>query len=159
MKIKHKKHNMPQSLVKNYIHIVFSTKHRNDFIDVDIENELFSYIAFLCKDFDSTAIQIGGTDNHIHILCLLSRKIALMKLIQEVKSHSSKWIKTKGKKYEDFFWQDGYGAFSVSPKNIFTVTQYIKNQREHHKEFDFKTELINYYKKYDMEYDEKYLWD
>lgn len=150
---------MPQSLVKNYIHIIFSTKYRNDFIDESIENELFSYIASICKDFESTAIQIGGTDNHIHILCLLSRKIALMKLVQEVKAHSSKWIKTKGKKYEDFFWQDGYGAFSVSPNNIFAVTNYIKHQREHHKEFDFKTEIINYYKKYKIEYDEKYLWD
>lgn len=86
---------MPQSLVKNYVHIVFSTKHRNDFIDKDIEDELFRYIASICKDFESTAIQIGGTDNHIHILCLLSRKIALMKLVQEVKAHSSKWIKKK----------------------------------------------------------------
>lgn len=94
---------MPQSLVKNYIHIVFSTKYRNDFIDEKIEKELYSYIAVLCKDFESTALQIGGTDNHIHILCRLSQKIALMKLIQEIKAHSSKWIKTKGEKYENFF--------------------------------------------------------
>ena len=110
---------MPQSLVKNYIHIIFSTKYRNDFIDETIENELFPYIGSVCKQFESTAVQIGGTDNHIHILCLLSRKIALMKLVQEIKAHSSKWIKAKGKKYESFFWQDGYGAFSVSPNNIF----------------------------------------
>ena len=150
---------MPQSLVKNYVHIVFSTKNREDFIDVKIENELFSYIASICKDFESTALQIGGTDNHIHILCLLSRKIALMKLVQEVKAHSSKWIKTKGEKYEHFFWQDGYGAFSVSPTNINTIINYIKKQREHHKEFEFQTELINYFKKYNIEYDEKFLWD
>lgn len=129
---------MPQSLVKNYIHIIFSTKYREDFIDEQIENQLFSYISTICKDFESTALQIGGTDNHIHILCVLSRKIALMKLVQEVKAHSSKWIKTKGKKYENFFWQDGYGAFSVSPNNIFVVINYIKNQREHHKEFILK---------------------
>ena len=150
---------MPQSLVKNYIHIIFSTKYRNDFIDENIENELFAYIGSICKDFESTAIQIGGTDNHIHILCLLSRKIALMKLVQEIKAHSSKWIKTKGKKYENFFWQDGYGAFSVSPNNIFAVKNYIKNQREHHKNFDFKKELVRYKQKYKIEYDEKYLWD
>ena len=75
---------MPQSLVKNYVHIVFSTKHRVDFIDEQVEKEMFSYIAAICKDFESTALQIGGTDNHIHILCLLSRKIALMKLVQEI---------------------------------------------------------------------------
>lgn len=150
---------MPQSLVKNYIHIIFSTKYRNDFIDKNIEAELFAYISVLCKDLESPALQIGGTDNHIHILCLLSRKIALMKFVQEIKAVSSKWIKTKGRKYEDFFWQEGYGAFSVSPNNIFAVKEYIKNQREHHKEFDFKHEMINYYKKYKIDYDEKYLWD
>lgn len=150
---------MPQSLVKNYLHIIFSTKYRNDFIDEQIESQLFRYIASLCKEMESPALIIGGADNHIHILCLLSRKIALMKLVQEIKAHSSKWMKTKGDKYEDFFWQDGYGAFSVSPNNIFTVSNYIKNQREHHKEMDFKTEVLNYYEKYKMEYNEKYLWD
>lgn len=129
------------------------------FIDDTIENELFAYIGSVCKQFESTAVQIGGTDNHIHILCLLSRKIALMKLVQEIKAHSSKWIKAKGKKYESFFWQDGYGAFSVSPNNIFAVKNYIKNQREHHKNYDFKKELVSYYQKYRIEYDEKYLWD
>lgn len=86
---------MPQSLVKNYIHIVFSTKYRNDFIDENIEKELYAYIATLCKDFESYALQIGGTDNHIHILCRLSRKIALMKLVQEIKAHSSNGSKRK----------------------------------------------------------------
>ena len=69
------------------------------------------------------------------------------------------WDYGKGQKYESFFWQDGYGAFSVSPNNIFVVKNYNKNQREHHKEFGFQTELINYFKKYNIEYDEKFLWD
>ncbi|QIY90467.1 IS200/IS605 family transposase [Chryseobacterium gallinarum] len=150
---------MPQSLVKNYIHIVFSTKYRNDFIDEKIEKELYSYIAVLCKDFESTALQIGGTDNHIHILCRLSQKIALMKLIQEIKAHSSKWIKTKDEKYENFFWQNGYGAFSVGEKDIYTVKNYIKNQRQHHQTQNFKNEMIEILEKHNMEYDEKYLWD
>jgi len=150
---------MSQSLVKNYIHIVFSTKHRENFIDEKIEKELFSYIAGLCKDFESNALQIGGTDNHIHILCTLSKKIALMKLVQEIKAHSSKWIKTKGEKYVNFFWQDGYGAFSVSQKDIFPTVNYIKNQREHHKNEDFKTELISILDKHQTDYNEKYLWD
>ncbi|SDQ06087.1 REP element-mobilizing transposase RayT [Chryseobacterium soldanellicola] len=150
---------MPQSLVKNYVHIIFSTKHREDFIDESIEKELFAYIAILCKDFESTALQIGGTDNHIHILCLLSRKIALMKLVQEIKAHSSKWIKTKGRKYEDFFWQEGYGAFSVSEKNIFPTINYIKNQRKQHQQQSFKDELLEILEKHRIKYDEKYLWD
>ncbi|WP_278380315.1 IS200/IS605 family transposase [Chryseobacterium arthrosphaerae] len=150
---------MPQSLVKNYVHIVFSTKYRNDFIDEEIEQELYSYIAGLCRDFECRALQIGGTDNHIHILCRLSQKIPLMKLVQEVKAHSSKWIKTKGKKYENFFWQDGYGAFSVSEKDVQMITNYIKKQRQHHQKQDFKNELIGILEKHKMDYDEKYLWD
>lgn len=150
---------MPQSLVKNYIHIVFSTKHREDFIDDEIEKELFPYIAVLCKDFESPALQIGGTDDHIHILCILSRKIALMKLVQEIKAHSSKWIKTKGSKYENFFWQNGYGAFSVGKNEINRVINYIKNQRVHHKMQEFKNELIEMLDNHNIEYDERYIWD
>jgi len=150
---------MPQSLVKNYVYIIFSTKYRNDFIDENIEEELYANISSLCKKSESPALPTGGTDNHIHILCLLSRKIALMKLIQEIKAVSSKWIKTKGTKYENFFWQDGYGAFSVSPNAVFAVREYIKNQRAHHKAFDFKKEMISYYIKYKIDYNEKYIWD
>ena len=150
---------MAQSLVKNYMHIIFSTKHRNDFIDEAIEQELFSYIAAVSKDYDSASIQIGVTDNQIHILLNLSRKYPLMKVGQEIKAHSSKWIKTKGKKYEEFFWQDGYGGFSVSQKHIDVTMNYIKNQREHHRNQDFKTEYITILDKYETEYDEKYLWD
>ena len=150
---------MAQSLVKNYLHIIFSTKLRTEFIDKKIENELFSYIATICKDYDSPAIQIGGTDDHIHILLNLSRKFAIMKVIQEIKAHSSKWIKTKGKKYENFFWQDGCGAFSVSQKHIFATINYIQNQREHHKNQTYKVEFLTILNKYEMDYDEKYLWD
>lgn len=150
---------MSQSLVKNYIHIIFSTKHREDFIDEKIEGELFAYIAAICKDFESNALQIGGTDNHIHILCSLSKKIALMKLVQEIKAHSSKWIKTKDKKYKNFFWQDGYGAFSVSEENLYSTINYIKDQRLHHSTKQYKEELIGILEKYEMKYDEKYLWD
>ncbi len=150
---------MAQSLVKNYLHIIFSTKLRTEFIDENIENKLFSYIATICKDYDSPAIQFGGTDDHIHILLNLSRKYALMKVIQEIKAHSSKWIKTKGKKYEHFYWQDGYGGFSVSQKHLNATINYIKNQREHHKTQNFKAEFLNILDKYETKYDEKYIWD
>ncbi|WP_223607458.1 IS200/IS605 family transposase [Chryseobacterium sp. OSA05B] len=150
---------MPQSLVKNYIHIVFSTKYRQDFIDEEIEKELFSYIAVLCKDFESPALMIGGSDDHIHILCLLSRKVPLMKLVQEIKAHSSKWMKTKGPQYENFFWQDGYGTFSVGRDEIDKVIYYIKNQRIHHQKQKFKDEVLEMLEKHNVEYDEKYVWD
>lgn len=150
---------MPQSLVKNYIHITFSTKYRFPFIDKNIKNELFSYLGGICKNLECNPIIVGGYKDHVHILCMLSRKIALMKLIEEVKSHSSKWIKTKGAKYQKFYWQRGYGAFSVNPAEISVVENYILQQEEHHRKKTFQNEYRAFLKKYKIEYDEKYLWD
>lgn len=150
---------MPQSLVKNYLHITFSTKNRYPFIKKNIEEELFSYLGGLCKTLGCNPIQVGGHSNHVHILCLLSQKIALMDLIEETKSHSSKWIKTKGKEYEKFYWQRGYGAFSVSQSGIEIVKNYILKQEEHHKKRTFEDEYRAFLKEYNVEYDEKYVWD
>jgi putative transposase len=150
---------MPQSLVKNYVHITFSTKSRYPFMDKTIQPELFSYLGGICKNLESYPVEIGGYTEHIHILCLLSRKITLMKLVEELKSHSSKWIKTKGIKYQHFYWQRGYGAFSVNPNDIEVVQRYILNQYEHHKERTFQDEYRIFLKKYEVEYDEKFVWD
>jgi REP element-mobilizing transposase RayT len=94
---------MPQSLVKNYIHLVFSTKYRQPFIDKTIQPELYAYIGGICKDLECYPYAIGGIEDHIHILCLLSRKMALSKLLELTKANSSRWIKTKGERYEDFY--------------------------------------------------------
>ena len=150
---------MPQSLVKNYVHIVFSTKHRVPLISKEIEEELFSYLGGICKNLECNPIQIGGHKDHIHILCLLSKKIALMDLIEKVKTNSSKWIKTKGKEFENFYWQNGYGTFSVNPTEIEIVKNYILNQEEHHKKKTFQEEFLAFLKKYYVEYDERYVWD
>ena len=150
---------MPQSLVKNYLHITFSTKNRSPFIDNEVKDELFNYLGGICKNMECNPVQVGGVEDHIHILCLLSRKIALMKLIEELKSHSSKWIKTKGSKYQKFYWQKGYGSFSVNPSEIETVVNYIQNQNEHHKKKTYKDEYLAFLKKYHVEYDERYVWD
>ncbi|HEY6915710.1 MAG TPA: IS200/IS605 family transposase [Paludibacter sp.] len=150
---------MAQSLVKNYIHIVFSTKHRHSFIDKAIENELFNYLGGVCINLECQPIIVGGHADHVHILCLLSRKITLAKLLEEVKSHSSKWIKTKGENYKNFYWQDGYGAFSVNPKEVAVVIKYISNQREHHIKKTFQREFLQFLEEYKVEYDERYLWD
>jgi len=150
---------MPQSLVKNYMHITFSTKYRVDFIDKSISNELYNYIGGVCKNLECNPIIVGGHRDHIHILCMLSRKIALMKLLEEVKSHSSRWMKTKGVKYYDFYWQRGYGGFSVNPAEIDIVKRYILNQEKHHQKKTFKDEYRAFLNKYQIEYDEKYVWD
>ncbi|QDK80111.1 IS200/IS605 family transposase [Spirosoma sp. KCTC 42546] len=150
---------MGQSLVQNYIHVVFSTKHRLPFIQPPVEQELHSYLGGICNKLECQPIKVGGYIDHIHILCKLSKKIALMKLVEEVKSHSSKWIKTKGEDYRNFYWQDGYGAFSVNPSQVDTVIAYIANQHEHHSKKTFQDEYRAFLKKYAVEYDERYVWD
>ncbi len=150
---------MGQSLVQNYIHIIFSTKHREPLIQPPVEQELHAYLGGICNRLESQSIIVGGYTDHIHILCKLSKKIPLMKLIEELKSPSSKWIKTKGKSYEKFYWQDGYGAFSVNPSEIDIVIAYIANQKEHHKKKTFQDEYRAFLKKYQIEYDERYVWD
>ena len=150
---------MPQSLVRNYIHITFSTKFRQPFIKKKIQHELFSYLGGIAKNLECNPIIVGGHQDHIHILCLLSRKIAQMKLIEELKSHSSKWIKTKDNKYQKFYWQNGYGSVSVNPGEISGVKNYISNQEEHHQTISFKEEYLLFLKKNNIPYDERYVWD
>lgn len=150
---------MGQSLVKNYMHIVFSTKHREPLILESVENELYAYLGGICKTMECNPIKIGGYTDHIHILCMLSKKIALMDLLEETKSHSSKWIKTKGEEFSNFYWQNGYGAFSVSHGHVERVINYIANQKAHHSKNIFQDEFRILLKKYEVEYDERYVWD
>jgi REP element-mobilizing transposase RayT len=150
---------MAQSLSKNYIHIVFSTKNRMQLIQPPLDVELYAYLGSICNRLGCNPIKIGGYTDHVHILCLLSKKITLIKLMEDLKSHSSKWIKTKGIEYENFYWQNGYGAFSVSPTEIDKIIQYIENQHEHHKKNTYTEEYRNFLNKNHIEYDEKYIWD
>ena len=150
---------MGQSLVKNYIHIVFSTKHRQHLIHQSVETELYSYLGGICNNLGCQVIKVGGFTDHIHILCLLSKKITLVKLLEELKSNSSKWIKTKGEAYTNFYWQDGYGAFSVNPSEVEIVINYIVKQKEHHSKKTFQDEYKAFLKKYEVEFDERYVWD
>lgn len=82
-----------------------------------------------------------------------------MNLVEKVKSHSSKWIKTKGEKYREFYWQAGYGTFSVNPSQVDIVNRYISNQEEHHRKKSFQEEYLVFLKKYQVEFDERYIWD
>ena len=150
---------MGQSLTKNYIHIVFSTKHRKHLIDNNIAIELYGYIGGICNNLECQVVKVGGYSDHIHILCMLSKKVTLIELMKKLKSDSSKWIKTKGDRYRNFYWQDGYGAFSVNPAEVEIVTNYITNQKEHHRKKTFQGEYRAFLKKYNIEYDEKYVWD
>ena len=150
---------MPQSLVKNYIHIVFSTKHRQPIIFADLAPQLHSYLAGTCKNLDCPPIKIGGYLDHVHILCQLSKKLPLIKLLEEVKSSSSKWAKTIDDRWREFYWQNGYGAFSVNPAQVDQVVDYIENQESHHKKKTFQDEYRGFLNEFRVEYDERYVWD
>jgi putative transposase len=149
---------MGQSLVKNYIHLVFSTKYRKAMIYPPHEEELHRYIGGICNALEYPVLIVGGYTDHIHILCMLSKKIALMKLLEEVKSHSSKWMKTRSESLQNFYWQNGYGAFSVNPAEVDVVVAYISRQHRHHdKENSFQDEYRQLLKKYDLNFDERYV--
>ncbi len=149
---------MAQSLSKVYVHITFSTKNKQNLIDDNIEKSLYEYIGGICKGLKCNPIQVGGYRNHIHILCILSNRITQISLLEEVKKRSSKWIKTKGDKYTNFYWQDGYGIFSINPSEIDVVADYIKNQKEHHKTRSFEDEFRLFLNKYKVDYKEEFVW-
>ncbi|TVQ04223.1 MAG: IS200/IS605 family transposase [Balneolaceae bacterium] len=150
---------MPQALTKVYTHLVFSTKHRKKLIDKPIETDLYDYLGGICKAMQCNPVQVGGHKDHVHILCLLSRKITQAALLQQVKQGSSKWIKTKGEHYRRFYWQHGYGIFSVNPSQVDVVAKYIRNQEQHHQKMSFQDEFRMFLKKYRVDYDERYVWD
>ncbi|NIV95382.1 IS200/IS605 family transposase [candidate division KSB1 bacterium] len=150
---------MPQSLACILVHIVFSTKHREPFIKSEIETELFKYMSSIYRAYHSPALAMNGTENHVHTLTSLSKTITLSKLIEEVKRSSSKWFKTKGDAYKNFYWQNGYGAFSIGQSNVEALKKYIANQKGHHKKQTFQDEFRALLKRYGVQYDERYVWD
>jgi putative transposase len=149
---------MSQSLSKLYVHIIFHIKNPNAKIKKEEKNELYAYIGSVINDNQSIPIIINGVEDHIHILCIMSKNIALSKLVEEIKRHSSRWIKTKGRHYNQFAWQGGYGGFSVSPSLHDKTKRYIENQKEHHKKMSFEEEYLLFLKEYGIYYDERYLW-
>jgi len=150
---------MGQSLVKNYVHIVFSTKYRTPWIQEEYEDILFCYLGALCNDHSCQPMRVGGYLDHVHILCKLSKNIALAELVSKVKSVSSGWFKKQDDDLRGFYWQNGYGAFSVNPTSVNSVIRYIKNQKEHHQTQDFQNEFRGFMKKNKMDFDERYVWD
>jgi REP element-mobilizing transposase RayT len=150
---------MAQSLSKIYIHLVFHIKKASPTIRPDHKNDLYAYMGSVIKTNDSIPILINGTEDHVHILCIMSKNISLAKLTEEIKRHSSRWIKTLDPHYTKFGWQGGYAGFSVSQSLHDKTKQYIANQEEHHQKFTFKEELIMFLKEYGVEYNEEYLFE
>jgi len=149
---------MAQSLSKLYVHLIFHIKNASVSIKSKDKKDLYAYMGSIINDNGSLPILINGTRDHVHVLCVMSKNIALAKLIEEIKRHSSRWIKTIGPYYKQFSWQGGYSGFSVSQSLHDKTKQYIANQEEHHKKITFKEELGIFLKEYGIEYDERYLW-
>ena len=148
---------MAQTLVQIYLHIVFSTKRRQKLISIELEQELYKYIGGICKNLECRLLEANGIEDHSHCLVSLSKNIAVRDLQQELKKSSSRWMNKKTK--FKFNWQNGYGAFSVSPSNLDEVKEYIQNQKEHHKHMTFEEEYELLLKKHGCEYDKRYFLD
>lgn len=150
---------MAQTLFKSYFHMVFSTKNRVGFIEPEIEDELYGYIGGIVRNYDGKLLKAGGTSNHVHLLVSMSKNHLVPDVIGEVKRDSSKWIKTESGVLSKFAWQDGYSAFSLGYSQIPAVEKYIEGQKVHHRKKLFEDEMRGFYRKYDIEYDERYVWD
>jgi REP-associated tyrosine transposase len=151
---------MSQSLAQIFLHVVLSTKNRRAWFQrQDLRNDLHAYLGGTCRNLDSPSILVGGVADHVHILCCLSRTISVAVLVRELKRESSKWLKTKDGEFGDFHWQDGYGAFSISPSHVGAVQRYLATQEQHHAKVTFQDEFRRLLQKYGVEYDERYVWD
>ena len=150
---------MPQSLARLLVHLIYSTKNREPVLRDDIRDELQRYTAGILKELESPAILINSVEDHVHVLYVHSKNYSPSKIVEEVKKGSSKWIKTKGQAYAEFHWQNGYGAFSVSQSGVNEVIKYIEGQKEHHRHRTFQEEYREFLKRYEVPYDERYVWD
>jgi putative transposase len=151
---------MPQSLAKILVHSVFSTKERRPFLrDKAIREELHRYLGGILGNLDCQPIIIGGVEDHVHVLCALSRTSHASEVIKETKRGSSLWIKTRNPDLRDFAWQNGYGVFSIGFSQIEPVRNYIARQEQHHRKMSFQDEFRQLLKRYKIDFDERYVWD
>jgi putative transposase len=149
---------MPQSFGSLHCHIVFSTKHRLPQIKPEFQSRLFEYIGGILRNHSSPLIGAGGMPDHVHLLVSLGRAISVADAVRVVKSNSSGWIHDE-LRIRDFEWQTGYGAFAVSYSNIDQVKTYLANQEEHHRKQTFQEEFLEFLRRHNIEWDERYIWD
>ena len=135
---------MPQSLSKVIIHITFSTKDREPWLDRDVRPRMHAYVATICRDLNAEALRVGGVADHLHIVTTLPRTLSQAAIVETVKKTSSKRIKGLNSKYRRFYWQRGYGAFSVSPSQLNAVLEYVESQEAHHRTVVFKRSIATF---------------
>ena len=149
---------MAQTPTSCVIHFIFSTKNRTPILTPAVEPELFAYIGSITRNMDSPLLAANGVSDHIHLLISMDKKVSMSNLMENVKKDSSKWLKTMGREFAEFHWQDGYAGFSIGKSMQADVEEYIAGQKEHHQQVGFKAELLAFLKKYDVDYDERYIW-
>ena len=150
---------MPQSLSHVIVHLVFSTKDRFPCIDAKVRSSLHAYLAEVTRNAGCACFRVGGVWDHVHLAVGLSRTISIADLVNEVKTSSSMWMKTKPAEVSGFARQRGYGAFSVGPDDLDSVVASIDRQEEHHRMRTFQEEYLAFLAKYAVEFDERYVWD
>jgi REP element-mobilizing transposase RayT len=151
---------MPQSLAQIYLHLVFSTKNREPFLkDPDLRAQMYAYLGGVCRNLECPALIVGGAQDHAHLLCRYSKNITVANLLRDLKRSSSLWVKEQSSKSRVFYWQGGYGVFSISPSHIPSLTAYIRDQETHHLKMSFQEEFRKLCRKYGVEIDERYVWD
>jgi REP element-mobilizing transposase RayT len=151
---------MPQSLGKILVHIIFSTKARRPCLrEPALRAELHHYLGGILQQRDCQPLIVGGVEDHVHLLTALSRTCTAAELVKELKRGSSLWIKTKGAALQDFSWQSGYGVFSIGFSQLEQVRRYVAEQERHHQKLTFQAEFRRLLQKYEIAYDEQYVWD
>jgi REP element-mobilizing transposase RayT len=151
---------MSQSLAKILVHTVFSTKDRRPFLrERAFRDELHHYLGGILNNLDCRPIIVGGVEDHVHMLSTLSRTCEAAEMVKDVKRGSSLWIKTKDPNLNQFAWQNGYGIFSIGFSQSTAVRDYIAGQEEHHRKISFQDEFRALLAKYQIEFDERYVWD
>ena len=150
---------MPQSLSNILIHLIWSTKDRHPWLTPGIREKTHTFLAGVVRHMDCEAYRVGGVADHVHLAVRLSRTLSVADLVKEIKIASSKWLKEQGPEFNGFYWQQGYGAFSVGMSQKETLLHYIDTQEEHHRTRTFQEEYRDFLTKYGIEYDERYVWD
>jgi len=151
---------MAQSLAKILVHTVFSTQSRLPFFrHRELSKEMHRYLGGILSRLDCQPIIVGGTEDHVHLLGSLSRTCEAAMMVKELKRGSSVWLKTKRPELQDFAWQKGYGIFSIGHSQIESARRYIAKQEEHHRQITFQDELRQLLQRYEIHFDERYVWD
>ena len=148
---------MAHSLSKIYVHLIFSTKDRVPVLRREHFADIHKYIAGTLTRMDCQALTVGGMPDHVHVLFVLGKSCTIAKTVENLKRAATQYVRTLAPCYRNFTWQEGYGAFSVSPTRVDAVTQYINNQEQHHTKITFTEELKRFFDEYGVKYDERYL--